>query len=59
MEAEPEPEIHRGADDSLDSDGYEKNDPYAQMAKKIDRRAKVVGEFEERPLIKMSNKVIE
>ena len=52
--------IHGGDDsESLDSDGYDKNDPYASMAKKIDQRNKVEEEFQNRPLIRASNKIIE
>ena len=38
--SDDEPEYH--SSDSQDSDGYDKNDPYASMAKKIDKRNKVV-----------------
>ena len=47
------------SDDSLDSDGYDKNDPYAATAKRIDKNNKVVQEFHERPLQKVSKSIIE
>ena len=59
MEAEPEPQRHKGEEDSLDSDGYDKHDPYSGLAKRLDKRAKVIEDFEERPLIKVSNKILE
>ena len=41
--------LHDASDDSdadsLDSEGYDKQDPYAQTAKKIDRRNKIVEEY--------------
>ena len=47
------------SDHSLDSEGYDPKDPYSSMARKIDRRNKVVEEFHQRPLIKASKKIIE
>ena len=44
--------------DSLDSDGYDRLDPYAAQAKQIDRRNKVVMDFHDRPLIVASNTII-
>ena len=44
--------------DSLDSDGYDKNDPYSAMAKKFDLRNKAIEEFENLPMIKVSNKIL-
>ena len=44
---------------SLDSEGYDPKDPYSAMARKIDRRNKVVEEFHQRPLIKASKKIID
>ena len=43
----------------LDSDWYDKNDPYAAMAKRIDRRNKVMEEYNKRPLAQVSQKIIE
>ena len=45
--------------DSLDSEGYDKQDPYAAQAKKFDRRNKIVLEYHQRPMVKAQKMVIE
>ena len=67
-ENEPIAEVQEASDtrdasdsdaDSLDSEGYDRLDPYAAMAKKIDRRNKVVQEFHKTPIMKASKTIIE
>lgn len=43
----------------IDSDGYDKNDPYAAMAKRIDKRNKIMEEYNERPVAKLSQAIID
>ena len=45
--------------DSLDSEGYDKLDPYAATAKKIDKRNKIVVDFHQRPLMRATKTIIE
>ncbi len=45
--------------DSLDSEGYDKQDPYAATAKKIEKRNKMVTDFHQRPLVRASKSIIE
>ena len=45
--------------ESLDSEGYSKHDPYAAMAKKIDRKKRAEQEFEQSRVNKLTKKVIE
>lgn len=45
--------------DSLDSEGYDKQDPYAATAKKFDKRNEIVMEYHQRPLVKAQKMVIE
>ena len=64
-DAEPEEKQNRAvsedseSSDGLDSDGYDPNDPYAAMAKKIDKRNKIVQDYHQRPLVKASKMVVE
>ena len=44
--------------DSVDSEGYDKLDPYASAAKKIDKRNKIVQEYHQRPLVKATKSII-
>ena len=44
--------------DSLDSEGYDTNDPYAAMAKRIDKRKKVLDEINNAPMGKLTNAII-
>ena len=57
-----DPKIEEAANssdaDSLDSEGYDKMDPYAAQAKQIDRKNKVIMDFHERPLIQGANAII-
>ena len=45
--------------ESLDSEGYSKNDPYAAMAKKIDRQKRIKEELDNSTIHKVSKSVIE
>ena len=45
--------------ESLDSEGYSKNDPYAAQAKQIDKQARMQEELENSMLHNVSKKVIE
>ena len=46
-------------DSDLDSDGFDRNDPYAAMAKKINKRKRMAEEFNNKPLVQVSNKILE
>ena len=46
------------SDASLDSDGYDKNDPYAATAKKIDKRIKLENELKESKINQISDTII-
>ena len=59
----PEPEVHGNfnsdSEQDIDSDGYDKNDPYASTAKRIDERNKMVEAFHERPMQKMTKAIVD